>query len=321
MRRIFLISFLLAFCFACTKSDTSAVKKPVADPKSILAAAADTPGITLLDAGTEPRRTARYSLPENSSEPVRMTLKMTMTMKTDDEEPASVPAPAMSFPITLSSSARSGGWLKLTGQYGAIELESDPKMAPEVVDAIKSQLEGFEKTSVSYEVDPRGMLRNFSYNVPSDLPPQIAQTLEQTKQSFENTYVVLPEQPIGVGAEWTNVLNDVVVGGISQTMKSHLRVVAADEQKLSLQLTVMTSTKEQELANPDLKALETTAKVRPAVNWSKGQMEVELKRLAPTSEVEGQSTIVVDMSGPDGDRSTTETSVDMRFSFKPAALS
>lgn len=189
------------------------------------------PQVELLDAGAEPREPLRYTLtPDTSVNGVMvMTYEVTELLIDGEAAAADMPALPMEADLTLAVGAVDDDGADLRFTMNAVRLgEVDLPDADRA--QVEAGLEAVTGLTASARMDPRGRVTEGDFEVPG------VPGLEQLGDQLVALAAPLPEEPIGPGAVW-RVTQSTVVGGLPLEQVTEVRLVARDDDLLTLEMT------------------------------------------------------------------------------------
>jgi hypothetical protein len=162
--------------------------------------AANAPVIKLLDAGSGPKQTLRFTAEKGMKKVMVMSMDMGMTMDMGDSPNTQhVPTIDMTMDIVVIDVAKNGD-IRYEFKLREPEVADDPNSLS--ARPIKLALAGMAGLSGSATVTSRGFAKQVDVKLPANASPQVAQFVESVKQSIGQMSAPLPEEPVGVGAKW-----------------------------------------------------------------------------------------------------------------------
>ena len=321
-RLLFVFLVLLLACKSdppATTDPTVAASRSASDsPRALLEQDYKTAGIHVIDTGGEPKESLRYTIAENATFTGVMRMHMDMRMTINGQSPPATKLPVMVMPMSIETGSMTDGQLPLTAVYLEMSLEETDGVPEQVQTGILQQINNLQGVKLTWNIDTRGTMTDLEFQTEGTVAPQIQKILEQTKQSFGNFFVVLPEEAVGPQAQWVMVLKDFAVGGIVQDIRAHYTVKEISDKHVTLDVTMLSVIEEQMIDDEQLKSLNMTSKVFPAKNFTSGTMTIDLNKPLPHSEVSGTSKVIVETSGeavgPTPQR--METEMDLKLSMR-----
>ncbi len=281
------LAALLLLAPACTKSAPSddapkaeaSAETPApaeAAPATAPAAAADTaatpapagnevtmknpkPVIKVIDAGQEPRTPMRVKVEAGQRETMVMTMTMSMDMDMGGlgaVPKMDMPPIEMTMPIHVTSVSDTGDF-RYEFSLDSVTVKDRPGTPPELVEALRGSMTGIIGLSGSSVVSNRGEVREATFKVPENVPPQIKQTMESMQQSMQQIAIPFPEEAVGIGAKWEVTSTLTQVGGINMTQVSAYEITARDGDTLTLNNGIQQNAPHQVMKAPGIPATAT----------------------------------------------------------------
>ena len=124
--------------------------------------------------------------------------------------------------------------------------------------------------------------------------PQFKQALESIASSLDNMVTPLPEEAVGVGARW-EVRQGLAASGTSMFQKAVFEVVSIDGKVVTLKVTGEQTAPPQAMSNPAFPP-GTEASLQKATGAISGTMTMRLDDLVPTSVLNSQLDMIMDVS-------------------------
>ncbi|MDY6940160.1 MAG: DUF6263 family protein [Cyanobacteriota bacterium] len=234
------------------------------------------PEVILLDAGAQPRQELRFTPVPDTKQTITISMEMDMTLSVAGQEmPADSPGNAMTFELTVIDVADNGD---IEYELYCTEVEvlgGDP----EVRDAIEAQLQTFVGTGGNFTIDNRGQVRSANMDLPAGAAPELQQIFEQLTSSFEQLSTPLPQEAVGVGAQW-NIVQAINVTEIDLTQNVTYELIGLDNNVATFDVTVEQYAEAQPIVTPGLPPGVTTT-LDSMSSQGVGQMTMQFDRLMP----------------------------------------
>jgi hypothetical protein len=168
--------------------------------KGSRATATSGPEIKVIEAGSGPKQTLRFTAQKGLKKVMVMAMDMGMTIDVGGSpRDQQVPTMKMTMDLTVTDVAANGD-IRYEFKLRDPEVVDDPSNPS--VGAVKQALAGMSGLSGSAVVTNRGFAKQVEVNVPPGATPQVAQFVDSLKQSMGQISAPLPEEPVGVGAKW-----------------------------------------------------------------------------------------------------------------------
>jgi hypothetical protein len=160
-----------------------------------------------------------------------------------------------------------------------LTVADDPDAMPQMVEAMKTAMGGLKGMSVTGTMSNRGISKTIEAKTPADASPQARQTIEQMKDSFSNTGVVLPQEDIGRGAKW-EVKQKVKSQGMTLDQTTVYELVSIDGDQFTAKTTITQTAANQAIDNPAMQGMKMDL-VKLSSKGS-GEATVDLGQFVPT---------------------------------------
>jgi hypothetical protein len=242
-----------------------------------------------------------------------MAMDMTMSMAPEGAAlPQKAELPTIEMALDLSSGAKEpNGDITITGVVGGIGIVAKPGPQEQLKSMLEPALSGIRGLSITYKVSPKGRARDVKVSMPGDAPPNAKQMMEQMKQSFESMVAPLPDEAIGVGAEWQVVTR--VSTGADILQWTNYKLVSRDDKKVELAAVVRQLAASGTLSGGQLPP-GVTAEVLAFRSSGTGASSVDLTQLAPTKGTGDVSSSITVSGG--GQKMSIDTIVRIGFGPK-----
>jgi hypothetical protein len=275
--------------------------------------AGEPPKVVLLSAGAEPREALSYLLEPGVKQTTVMSMDMTMSMAPEGAAvPQKAELPTIEMSLDLSSGAKDpGGDIAITGVVGGIGIVAKPGPQEQLKGMLEPALAGIKGLSINYKVSPKGRARDVKVGMPANAPANAQQMMEQMKQSFESMVAPLPDEAIGVGAEWQVVTR--ISTGADILQWTNYKLVSRNGKNIELAAVVKQLAASGVLSGGQLPP-GVTAEVLAFRSSGTGSSSVELSQLAPSKGL-GDVRSSITVSGG-GQKMSIDTEVRIAFGPK-----
>lgn len=257
-------------------SDDAPAAPPAAPAKP---AAVKPPPATLklLDAGAEPRQALRLRLASGHQE--ACTTKMTMA-GTSNGMPIPVPSFTMAMTFNVQDVNDHGDAHYVMG-FGDVKVELGAGGQPGMQEAMDQAFGVLKRAKMAATLSARGELKDMTMELPEDVPDALRASLDSTLSSLKDVGpVVLPEEPIGVGARW-QVGMTMSTGGLTLDQTAVYKLTARDGDRYELTYEIQQTGKPQEMHAPNLPP-GAKLEVLSLTSKGTGAMAMDLTRIAPS---------------------------------------
>ncbi|PIE23072.1 MAG: hypothetical protein CSA62_09310 [Planctomycetota bacterium] len=240
------------------------------------------PEITLLDQGGEPRQKLRYRFVKGQKQRVFMDMQTEIKVKVGDFAMPMPQLPMMRLPLTLTVDAvDEEGTMQGTILIEKIEIiaPKDKKTDDRVLKALKSQLDKVGEIKGSLRISVRGVTEQAKLKLPKSMPSSVLQTMGRVKQQLQALSLVLPEEPVGVGAKW-QLRRPIQMPQMKYSRITDCQLGALHDASAQLDLTMQFKAEKQALKTVGMPT-GTEAFLESLVGQGKGTMRLLLDRVIP----------------------------------------
>lgn len=188
------------------------------------------PNPELLDDGAAPRQELRLRLTEGDTATATLTVDLGVTQSVDGVEQVLV-APAVTQTVHFTVDRVDGDEAEISFVFTDVSVERD---GTDLTDAEHLELTVDARRLVGVagtgRIDDRGAVRAFGYDLPADLDPAVAASLDRLESQVTDLIVPLPPEPVGVGARW-RVRSTTSLGGaeLDQSVTYEITEITGDE--------------------------------------------------------------------------------------------
>lgn len=184
-------------------------------------------GPQLLDAGVEPRTALRLQMVEGATTTISLRLDLDVSQTSSGQTQALDNPPVVeTVRFTVESVDDDGADVSFA--FTAADIDRTGTLLSEAdfltITAEVRKLIGVGGTA---RLSSRGAFTRFAYDLPDELDPTVAATLDQAQDQFTTLAVPLPAEPVGVGARWT-VDTSARLSGIAVDQTTTFEITAMD---------------------------------------------------------------------------------------------
>jgi hypothetical protein len=253
---------------------------------------------TLIEPGDEPRQVLRLHPKAGEQQTVVMTVKVSMGVEMPNAPLQMAKLPAMV--ITLAASPPSvlpDGDVQFDLVIQDADVAAEPGNTPEMLDAMRAQLSVVKGLAVTRVATCRGFTRKTELKIPPGSSDAVRTAMEEMKESFATTEVLLPEEAVGAGARW-EIKRKIRTGGMTLDQTTACRLESAEGNVIVTKATIQRRAGSQKIAHPMM----PQAKVDLVKFSGSGSaaLTVDLERILPTQgtiEDATEMTLGVDAGG------------------------
>ncbi len=264
--------------------------------------------VSLLEAGTEPRKVLRIHPKPGDKQTITLTTRQDTEVTTPGAPNQSSKTPALKLTIvTTVKSVSPEGDIAYDLVYEDASLVEEADSPPQLGEQLKTILAALKGRTGTGTMTARGT-HTIALESSAGGDPLIGQAVEQVGKSFSGLALLFPEEPVGPGAKWESQVPSKSQGmTIDETTTCEL--LSVDGERVTLKGTVSQQAAGQKVRNPALPggALDLTKMT------GKGTLEItfDLTQLYPTeltSESHSDITMEMDLAGQKQSISTVTTS-------------
>jgi hypothetical protein len=205
----FQLLFVTLFVVGCAGAAAKEPASPPAPSAQAPAAAPERPlgeddlRLELLEPGAQPRNPLRYKYHVGQREKMLMDMQMDMTTMLPGQPKVSIAMPTMQFAATVEpKSLTPEGDLVFAFTTDKVDLLDDRPVRADIRSKVQTEMQKLVGLKGEGVVTTRGLTKRADYEVPPGASPQVAQAIDNMRQSLRQLATPLPLEPVGVGARW-----------------------------------------------------------------------------------------------------------------------
>jgi hypothetical protein len=283
--RILILASTLLVLSSCKKDSTTAADASQ-DP------------VLLLDAGAEPKAPLRYKVAEGTTTKSNMDFTIATLATTDDAAALSI-VPGVRLHIVSGPAMLTDKGVKfevnITKAEAAVPQGLDPDLAAE----LQQSAEILDDVGGTVEMNDRGIALSAELNDKAkspELPVRLLMMIVNARSTLSR--VVLPAEPVGLGARWESRKELTLYGFQVQQVDSYTLVErVGDEIKLSVVVTQ--NALPQTVDFPDEEISIGVEQMRANAN---GEIILNLNALESDAAASGEATDKLSVTGPEGSK-------------------
>lgn len=285
MRPHLVSMLLLLSCGRPAATGTAATTEPRrgAESRPATAAASDEPGVRveIIQAGQTPRRTLRYRFRADQLGVMSTAFDNDIAYGPRGGKLVHMPSPPMVMDLELTGMAPRGERAAVQFRIARFDVATSPTdlTDEQTRRTVQQSLQPMVGMTGSMEMDNRGRMRQMKWQVPDSVPPGVRTVLDGMSRSGQDMVVPMPEEPVGVGAEWYAVKNTPFMG-IQLSYTSRVKLIAMTGDRITLRTSVEIAGGRQPFAFPGLPP-GTTAEIISCDGDGTSDIDVDLDWLSP----------------------------------------
>lgn len=251
--------------------------------------------VVLKDAGEEPRRELRYTPEVGVTQRVEMTIRSRTTAEVDGTRYPTVRKPEIVQTVEFVVDEVEDGLIHYSGRLVSLEVKDVPGSDPEERQRKDADLEPWRGLRFSATITDRGIVESVEFDTPGEeLAPS---DLEDIEYIIREHAAPVPEEPVGLGAEWV-VKYQPRFAGVTHDLKVTNRLVAIDEQGFTVRTESDLSAEPQAIDADDLPPGDTVRLV-DMKGTGGGEFDLRFDAIAVVSgDLSGDSRSEVEFRGP-----------------------
>lgn len=285
--------FFVVITLACLLVLPAAVGAQEAAVEASDGAASAGFSVTFNDPGAEPRTLLRYDLAAIGEQRVQMDVDTSMSVGMGAMGGAMMSQVLPTIRTTMQADAAEllpDGTARVAYQFGEFELVPGREgVDPMMENVLRSSLSAVGTMRGVMVMDDTGRVLSNEYDL-SELDDATRQQVESTLQSFEQSVMPLPPEPVGVGASWTSTMQ-VSAGGMSLDQVSTYELIELGDGQVSVRVSVVQTAEQQSLQAPGLPP-GATAELISFASTGGGVMSLHFDRVVP----DGEMSVTSDMA-------------------------
>jgi len=210
---------------------------PGAPGDAAAAGAPPKPTIEVKDAGKDPKTVLRYQFVKGKTK--TFTMKMSLAMNATMEGQPQQPMPPVEFEfggktLTLDVAADGTATRQTTFTTFAPKM---PNLPPQIAAQMEADMKGIEGVVLLDKISARGQLESVEIKEAATQSPQVQQLLGNVVEGLSNTFLLLPETAVGVGARWES-RTVMMASGAAVTQVGRFKVASMQGSKVALEIEI-----------------------------------------------------------------------------------
>ena len=270
--------------------------------------------VKLVEAGAEPRQALRYDFSAAKKQTVLMTMDMTMGMELGAMKQPPTKLPPVHMDMVIDPKKVSGdGVLRYAFEMTRAEVVAAPDADPNVVRAMKTELDKTQGMKGWADVTPRGFTLKADIEVPPGAGPQLRDLIDKMKTQIEQMSAPLPEEAVGKGAKWV-VTQPIKNEMLKFTQTATYTLADLADGVATLEIGIAQDAPPQNIEAPGMAG--ATARLIKLDSSGKGNSKVDLKQLVPEADVSTSLAMEVEIRAQ-GQQQNMKTTIDIEMTTRP----
>ncbi len=284
VRAVILASALLALT-SCKKDKSSAT-------------AADANGdvVRLLDAGAEPKAPLRYKIAEGTTTKSNMDFTVA-TLATSDDGAALAVVPGVRLHIVSGPAMVTDKGVKFEVNIAKAEAAVPQGLDPDVAEDLRASAAILDDVGGTVEMNDRGVALSAALNDNAknpDLPTRLLMMIVNARSTLSR--VVLPAEPVGLGARWEAHKELTLYGFKVQQVDTYTLIERVGDE-IKLNVTVTQNALPQTVEFPDDGV---SIAVEQMVANARGEIILNLNALESDASADGEATDKLTVTDSEG---------------------
>jgi hypothetical protein len=284
VRSLILLSALLVLA-SCKKDESSAT-----------AADASTDPVLLLEAGAEPQSTLRYKIADGTTTKSNMDFTIA-TLATTSESAALSVVPGVRLHIVSGPAMATDNGVKFEVNITKAEAAVPQGLDPKVAEELRQSAAILDDVGGTVEMNDRGIMLSTELNDKAkspDIPVRLLMMIVNARTTLSR--VVLPAEPVGLGARWEARKELTLYGFKVQQVDSYTLVERVGDE-IKLNVTVTQNALPQTVDFPEDGV---SIAVEQMVANARGEIILNLNALESDAAAAGEATDKLIVTGAEG---------------------
>jgi hypothetical protein len=270
------------------------------------------PTVTLVSAGSDPKVQLRYKPQQGDKASVDMVMTMGMELNMGGGGGGGgggmprmeMPPITMTMDTEITSSTADA--FELAAEVTKVDV--DAKKSPDMAGALGPIMQKMVGMKMTSRMTRRGIMEKVDVKLPADFDPQMAQMMDQFKQSMNQMTAPFPEEAVGVGAKW-KVASNIDINGAHVTQTVSFELVSLDGDKGTAKVSL-----EQNAAAQTMTMGGVSAKLEHMTGGGSGTMTFDLVRVMPQdAKLAMKTELAINAQGQSAE---TKMDIDMTINSK-----
>ncbi|MEM1414286.1 MAG: hypothetical protein AAGH15_05280 [Myxococcota bacterium] len=204
------------------------------------------PEVRLISAGEAPHAPLRFRPEKGLTQRLRMEMDMTMETQVVGGFPQRIEAPTTTSVLRQAvTDVAADGTFRLEFGIESIEVGGDGPLRAAMIEALEP-LTTMQGWSIG---DARGRVLGLDFRLAGDVPATAQQSLDSIRDALRQMLPSLPEEPVGVGAEW-EVVQPFVTSALTFEQTARFRLLRREGDRVELAVTIAQRAEPQPLQSP-----------------------------------------------------------------------
>lgn len=194
-------------------TSTPVIARETAETTAI--AQASNTRVRLLKSGSQPRQVLRLQSIPRTKQTATATLDLNVDFSVDGQKNPQIDIPTATMDIeALVTKVEDNGDFHGEFVYTNTDVIPNSDTKPEDLEEMRSFVKKIAGSKTTFVTDDRGNVRKINNDISENLDAAIRQFLEKALNSVKEIPSILPQEAVGIGAQW-QVINNITVNGIN----------------------------------------------------------------------------------------------------------
>lgn len=281
------------------------------------------PAVTVLDAGDEPHRVVEITLTEGDQVTSELTVDQRIDQLSEGRRQRLDPPPIrQAITYDVRSVDATGADLAITMGEPTVLARGSGLSAQDVaqLEADLSVLAGVEGTA---RMAPTGEVSDVAFEPvdaagdqgddATDLAADVDDLLTDLEDQVSSLGLVLPTEPVGVGAVWERVAT-ATIGGVTSSTTTRYEITALDDEEVTVELTTTATAEPQDLGDAD----GATTRLRSSELTGRGRATRSLTSMREEGESTASGTQELEITTAGATTGLTQE-LEVKTALRPSA--
>ena len=251
--------------------------------------------VTLQSSGNGPKKELRYAFELNRKRSFEMDMTISTASTTNGQKAPS--PPPISMAIQGASVTKAVTPLQAQRETTFLNVAAKSKdLPPQLAAQMNAQFSLIQGIQLIESVTTQGEVTSLQLKDPSQINPAVLGMIQSLKDGMTNAFVPLPQEPVGIGAQWKSS-NTIVATGMSITQTNEVELLSLNGTKAEVKMTFTQSAPSQELKDPRLPP-EAKIELLKLVGGGSGKMTFDLAKVIVDGMVDLKMNVETKVSGP-----------------------
>lgn len=201
---------------------------------SPLARAQSAPVVELVAPGNGPREVLRHRFVAGQTQPVTMRVQSQMRIAVGSRIEM-FPMPVLRMDMRFGPTSVASGHLRYPYEIVGVGISGGESES--VNERVQAQIGALVGAHGTVEVDDRGTVVDFSYELPDGAPRELQNQSRMLRDSLTQLLPRFPAEPVGVGGSW-RVIDDMSLPNMSVRIGTTYTLLAREGDRIELDVSV-----------------------------------------------------------------------------------